>query len=55
MKGQIPYELILFFHNGFKPRQLIKMGYKPATVYKYSSQIYPKAKKKFIEKTGAVE
>lgn len=50
MKSATRFELILFFHNGFKPTELIKKGYPESTVYKYS-KYYKLALQKFKEKT----
>ena len=49
MRGTTKFELILFFHAGYKPKELIKMGYSQATVYKYMSH-YKKALETFRQK-----
>ncbi len=48
MKRKTRFELILFFHNGYTPKELIKLDYSPSTVYKYSGY-YKKAIQKFKE------
>jgi hypothetical protein len=50
MKSKSPFELILFFHNGFAPQEIMKKGYAEGTVYKYS-KYYKIALEKFKEKT----
>lgn len=50
MKSKSPFELILFFHNGFAPQEIIKKGYPQGTVYKYS-KYYKDALEKFKERT----
>lgn len=34
---KIKYEILLLLDWGFKPREIIKMGYNEKTVYKFSS------------------
>ena len=33
--SNMKFELILFFDNGWKPRELVKLGYNEGTVYRY--------------------
>lgn len=42
-KSIAPHELILFYMVGFKPQDLVKMGYNETTVYRYKDY-YEKAK-----------
>lgn len=49
MRGTTKFELILFFHSGFKPKELIAKGYSQATVYKYQGH-YKKALELFRAK-----
>lgn len=51
MKQETPFAIILFFHSGLKPKQIIDMGYSASTVYKYSSK-YKQALKEFQNKIG---
>jgi len=50
-KGKTPFAVILFLHAGFKPKEIIKLGYSKATVYKYSSK-YKEALQEFRKKIG---
>lgn len=48
MKGKIKYELILIYNLGYKPKDIIKMGYKPSTAYNYH-RIFKQAKERMKE------
>jgi hypothetical protein len=49
MKGKTPFAIILFFHAGFTPKEIIAKKYPASTVYKYHS-IYKEALKEFRAK-----
>lgn len=51
LRRKTPFVIILFFHAGFKPKQIIEMGYPESTVYKYSAR-YKEALKEFQERIG---
>ena len=48
-RASTKFELILFFHSGYKPKEIIAKGYPNSTVYKYS-KYYKNALKIFREK-----
>lgn len=45
-KRKSPLAVILFFHAGFKPKDIIARGYSTSTVYSYSRK-YKEALKEF--------
>jgi hypothetical protein len=46
MKGNVPYEIFLLLNKNFKPKDLIRIGYSRATVYRYNSK-WHEVKRKF--------